>query len=188
DDAIAAPAAPAFGMLVGKDGLARRAPVDLGLLAIGDALLAHAEEAPLVPAVVLGVAGRDLAAPRVAEAQAAKLTLHARDVLARPGIGVDAAPDGRVLRGHAELVPADRVHHVEAAHALVAGDHVGDAVVADVAHVDVARGVGQHLQAVLRGPGGGLGDLKVRASAQRFCQRVSISSKAYSLMAAAGSS
>ena len=118
------------------------------LLAVGDAPLEHAQEEPLVPAVVLGVAGGDLAAPGVAEAQPLELALHARDVLARPLLGVDAALDGGVLRGQAEGVPADGVQDVEAAHPLVAGHHVGDAVVADVADVDVARGVGQHLQAV----------------------------------------
>ena len=62
--------------------------------------------------------------------------------------------------GRPERVPADRVQDVEAAHALVARDHVGDAVVADVADVDVARGVGQHLQAVELRPGRVLRDLE----------------------------
>ena len=160
DLAVAAPALPALGLLVGEHGLAGGAPVDRGLRAVGDALLEHPEEEPLVPAVVLGVAGGDLAAPRVAEAQPLELALHARDVVARPLLGVDAALDGRVLRGQAQRVPADRVQDVEAPHALVAGHHVGDAVVADVAHVDVARGVGQHLQAVELGPRRVLRDLE----------------------------
>ena len=59
---------------------------------------------------------------------------------------------GGILGGQLEGVPADRVHHVEALHPLGSSHHVGDAVVADVAHVDVARGIGQHLQAVELGP------------------------------------
>ena len=62
--------------------------------------------------------------------------------------------------GRPEGVPADGVQDVEAAHALVARDHVGDAVVADVADVDVARRVGQHLQAVELGPRRVLRDLE----------------------------
>ena len=152
DLVLAAPADAALGLLVGEHGQAGRAPVDRGLGPVGDAPLEHAQEEPLVPAVVLGVAGRDLAAPGVAEAEPLELALHPGDVLARPLLRVDAALDGRVLGRQAERVPADRVHHVEAAHRLAARDDVGDAVVADVPDVDVARGVGQHLEAVELGP------------------------------------
>ena len=72
----------------------------------------------------------------------------------RPLVGVDAVLDGRVLRRQAEGVPAHGVQHVVALHALVAGDHVADGVVAHVAHVELARRVGEHLQAVVLGPGG----------------------------------
>ncbi len=41
-----------------------------------------------------------------------------------------------------------------AGHALLAGDDVADRVVPDVAHVDAARGIGVHLEAVELGPGG----------------------------------
>ena len=148
DRVLAAPADAALRLLVGEHGEAGRAPVHGGLRPVGDAPLEHAEEHPLVPPVVLGVAGRDLAAPGVAEAEPLELPLHARDVLARPLLGVDAPLDGGVLGRQPEGVPADRVHDVEATHGLAARDDVGDAVVADVADVDVARGVGQHLEAV----------------------------------------
>jgi hypothetical protein len=56
--------------------------------------------------------------------------------------------DGGVLGRQAEGIPAHGVQHVLAEHALVAGDDVGDRVVAHVAHVQLAAGVGEHGQAV----------------------------------------
>ena len=165
DDTLAAPAEPALGLLVRENGLAGRTPVHGRLGPVRDAPLEHLEEEPLVPAVVRRVAGGDLAAPGIAEAEALELPLHARDVVARPLLGVHSPLDRRVLRGQAEGIPADGMQDVHPPKGLVAGDHVGDAVVADVAHVDVARGVGQHLEAVelgllrvfrdLEGPGFG---------------------------------
>ena len=160
DRALAAPAEPALGLLVREHGEAGRAPVDGRLGAVRDPALEHAKEEPLVPAVVRRVAGGDLAAPRVTEPEPPQLPLHPRDVLARPGLGMDAALDGRVLRGEPESVPADRVHHVEPAHGLAARDHVGDAVVAHVADVDVAGGVRKHLEAVVLRPRGVVGHLE----------------------------
>ena len=158
--ALAAPADAALGLLVGQHRLAGGAPVDGGLGAVGDAALEHAQEEPLVPAVVLRVAGGDLAAPGVAEAQPLQLGLHAGDVLAGPGLRVQALLDGGVLGRQPQRVPADGVHDVEAAHALVARHHVRDGVVAHVPHVDVARRVGQHLEAIELGPRGVLVDLE----------------------------
>src|SRR5580700_6513498 len=55
-----APAAAVDHLLVGKHGLIHRIPVHDPRLAVGDAPLAHAQKQPLVPAVVLGIAARDL--------------------------------------------------------------------------------------------------------------------------------
>ena len=56
--------------------------------------------------------------------------------------------DGGVLRRQAEGVPAHRVQHVETAHALEPREEIADGVDADVAHVNAARGVREHLEAV----------------------------------------
>src|SRR4029077_21244011 len=114
------------------------APVHDGLTAIGESALEHRDEELLLPAVVGGIAGGELAAPIEAQAHAAELPAHVVDVLARPTRGVDAALDRRVLGGQAERVPADRMEDVEATHAALARDDVADRVVADVAHVDAA--------------------------------------------------
>ena len=57
--------------------------------------------------------------------------------------------DRRVLRRQAEGVPSHGVEHVEAAHPFVARDHVADGVVPHMAHVDPARRIGEHLEAVV---------------------------------------
>ena len=58
-----------------------------------------------------------------------------------------------VLGGQAERVPAHRLQHVTAPHAVVARKHVADRVVAHVPHVQLAGGVREHGQAVVLGPG-----------------------------------
>ena len=150
---VAAPAAAADDLLVGQDGLALRAPVDPALLAEGQAPLEHAQEDPLVPLVVVGQAGVDLAAPVVADAHALELGPHVGDVVEGPGLRVRAVLDGRVLGRHAEGVPADGMEDARAGHALLPGDDVADRIVADVAHVDAAGRVGVHFQAIELGTG-----------------------------------
>ena len=65
DGVFVTPATTAYNLLVGEDGGALGAPVDLALFAIGEALLKHLEEEPLVPAIVVGEAGGDLVGPVV---------------------------------------------------------------------------------------------------------------------------
>ena len=65
---------------------------------------------------------------------------------------MDLGLHGGVLRRQAEGVPAHGMEHVEAAGALVAGDHVALGVVADVADMDAPRRIGEHLQHVVFGP------------------------------------
>src|SRR4030095_5516059 len=107
----AAPAAPVDHLLVGEDGLAARAPVHRRAAAIREAALEHADEQPLVPLVVLGIAGGELTLPGVADAKTLQLPLHVGDVAARGGLGMDAALDRGVLGREAGRVPAERLHH-----------------------------------------------------------------------------
>ena len=144
----APPAAAVHHLLVGQYRLVHRAPVDRRLPPVGQALLEHPDEEPLVPLVVLGVAGRQLAFPRVADAQPLELALHVGDVGAGGLLGMDPALDRGVLRRQAERIPPERVQDVEALHPLGARHHVADDVVADVADVRVARRIREHLQAV----------------------------------------
>ena len=153
DRVVAAPAGAPGRLLVGQDGAAGRAPVDPALAAVGQPALEHLEEHPLVPLVIFGQAGVDLPRPIIGEAHALELHLHVGDVVQGPLLGMGAVLDGGVLGRHAQGVPADGMEDIEAAHHLEAGDDVADAVVADVAHMDAARGVRIHLQAVELGFG-----------------------------------
>jgi hypothetical protein len=82
DRRAAAPAPAVHHLLVGQHGIAARAPVHGRTAAIREAALEHADEQPLVPFVVLGVAGGELALPGVADAEALQLAFHVRDVAA----------------------------------------------------------------------------------------------------------
>ena len=148
DHRAAPPAAAIDDLLVGKHGLAALAPVHRRLAAIREPALVHADEEPLVPVVVLGGTGRDLAIPRVAYAEPLKLALHVLDVVERRHLGINAALDGGVLGGQAEGIPPERVQDVVAAHPPRSGDHVADDVIADMADVRVPGRVREHLEAI----------------------------------------
>ena len=139
-----APAPAVDHLLVGQHGLVDRVPVDGAVLAIGNALFAHAQEQPLVPLVVVGAAGGHFARPVDGQAQRLHLLLHVRDVVPRPLGRGHTVLECRVLGRQAEGVPAHGHQHVVAAHAQVAVHHVVDGVVAHMPHVQDARGVGQH--------------------------------------------
>ena len=115
------------------------------------AALEQAQEEPLVPPVVLALTGRDLALPGIGEPEPAELGLHRGDVGQGPLARVRAALDRRVLGGQSERVPSHRVEHVVALHPSEPGEGVADRVVPDVPHMDAARRVGQHLDAVEAG-------------------------------------
>ena len=56
--------------------------------------------------------------------------------------------DGSVFGGQTECVPAHRMQYVLTLHTLVARNHVGDGVVAHMAHMQLAARVGEHGEAV----------------------------------------
>src|SRR5712671_5684336 len=72
-------------LLVGQDGAALGTPIDAALFAIGEATLEHAQKKPLIPTIVLGIAGGDFAAPVVTETEATENALKLVDVVSRPG-------------------------------------------------------------------------------------------------------
>ena len=135
-------------LLVREHRLVDRAPVDQPLLAIGEPALVEAEEEPLRPAVVVGIVRRDLALPVHRPAHAAHLLADRDDVALGGDARMHAVADRGVLGGQAERVVAHRPQHAVAAPAAQAGDDVSDRVVEDVPHVQLARGVRQHLDDV----------------------------------------
>jgi hypothetical protein len=149
-----APAASVYHLLVGEHGAVDRVPVhDAGLL-VDESFLEHLQEQPLIPAVVGGLAGRELARPVDGEAERFQLALHVSDVLVGPSRRRHAVRHRRVLGGEAERVPAHRLQDVPALHPVVAGEDVADGVVAHVPHVELAGGVGEHREAVVLGLAG----------------------------------
>ncbi len=157
DRRAGAPALAVDHLLVGEHGLVDRVPVHRAGLLVGDALLAHAQEEPLVPAVVVGRAGGQLARPVDGEAERLELPLHVGDVVPRPLRRRHPVGHGGVLGGQAEGVPAHRLQDVQALHALVVVERVVDRVVAHVPHVQLARRVREHAHVVVLGLGGGVG-------------------------------
>ncbi len=148
DQRAGAPPPAVDHLLVGQHRLVHRVPVDRRRGAIGQPLLHQPGEQPLLPSVVVRVAGSQLPVPVVAEAQLLELVLHVRHVgLGPPGRRYPML-DGRVLGRQPEGVPPHGLEHVLAQHPLVAGDHVPDGVVTHMPHVQTPGGVGKHGQAV----------------------------------------
>ena len=152
DQGARAPAAAVDDLLVGQHGVFNRVPIDPGFLAVDQPGLEEVEEHPLLVPIISRLAGGDFAAPIVAEAHGLQLLAHGGDVFARPLGRMHATLDGGVFGRQAEGVPAHRMQHVEALGPLVARDHVAQRVVADVAHVDPSRRIGEHLQHVVFRP------------------------------------
>ena len=154
DERARAPAAPVDHLLVGEHGVLDRVPIDPGFLAIGEPGREEVEEHLLLVAVIVRVAGRDLARPVVAEPHAFELRAHRRDVLVGPDRGMDLLGDRRVLGRQAERVPAHRMQHVEPLRPAIARDQVAHRVVAHMADMELAGRVGKHLEDVVFWPAG----------------------------------
>ena len=148
DERARAPAPPIDHLLVGEHRLIDRIPVHHAGFLVGDALLAHAQEEPLVPAIVGRVAGGDLAIPIDRETERLQLLFHVRDVVPRPLGWCHAVGHRRVLGGQAKGVPAHRLQDVQTLHAREARQHVTDRVIAHMPHVQATRRVREHRQAV----------------------------------------
>ena len=155
-----APAPAVDHLLIGEHGHVNRVPIDLALLAIDEAGVKQVQEQRLLMAVICGVAGRELPRPVERETDALELLAHCPDVCPGPFAGMDLALYRRILRRHAERVPPHRVKHLHALHAPIAGEHVAHGVIADVAHVNAPRWIGEHLQHI------GLGLVAVAVGAE----------------------
>ena len=149
DQRARAPAAPVHDLLVGEHRAVDGIPVDPRLLSLDQPGLEKVEEQRLLVRVIAGVAGGELALPIDREPHQPQLPAHRRDVRVGPLGGMNAALERRVFRRQAEGVPAHGMEDVEASGPLVARHDVAHRVVAHVAHMDAARGVGEHLQDVI---------------------------------------
>ena len=62
---------------------------------------------------------------------------------------MSAVLEGRVFCGQTKGIPAHGMQHFKAPHPFVAGNHIANGVIAHMAHVDPARGIGKHLQDIV---------------------------------------
>ncbi len=148
DQRARSPAAAIDDLFVGQHGVVDGIPVDLARPAVREVLRVHIQEQPLLMTVVARIAGRELAAPIDGEPHRLELVLHRVDVGVGPGRGMRLALHRGVLGRHPEGVPAHRMEHVEAARALVAGQHITHGIVAHVTHMDAPRRIREHLEHV----------------------------------------
>ena len=135
-------------LLISQHRGALRAPVHQGFFAIRDTALQHLEKKPLVPAIVIGLAGGDLAIPVVAELKPAVRGLHLGDIGEGPFARRPLIGDGGVFGGQPERVPAHWMQHIETAHPLVTRQCITDCVVAHMPDMQRARWIRQHLEHV----------------------------------------
>jgi hypothetical protein len=87
--------------------------------------------------------------------------------------------NGRVLRGHAEGIPAHGMQHVKSPHSLISGQNITDGVITDMADVNIAGRIGKHFQKVKFFPIGVLFNAKRLRSSQYRCHFASICSGLY---------
>ncbi|EXI65530.1 MAG: hypothetical protein AW07_04691 [Candidatus Accumulibacter sp. SK-11] len=146
------PATAIDHLFVGEHGLVDRIPVHGPESLVDQALLVQTGEQPLFPAVILRPAGGQFALPVEGETETLQLRLHVADVGVGPLCRRNIVLDRGILRRHAEGVPAHRLQDVVAEHAVKAREHITDRVVADVPHVQLARRIGKHRQAVVLRP------------------------------------
>ncbi len=132
---VTTPAAVVHYLLVGQHRHVVRAPVDGGGLLVDQALLVELGEEPLLPAVVIRLAGGQLAIPVITQTQHLQLVLHVFDVFVGPGRRRRVVLDGGVLGRQAECVPTYGLQHVLAIKALITWDNITYGVVAHVTHV-----------------------------------------------------
>ncbi len=151
--ALAAPAKAGLDLLVGQDGPAMRAPVHRSPFPISEPAFVHEQKEPLRPAIVVRRAGVDLLVPVVADSKPLLLPLHLLHALLRPLIRADAIADRRIFRRQAEGIPAHGMDHVVAAHPQKTGENITNGVDPHMAHMQLSRGIGKHLQHIVLRPG-----------------------------------
>ena len=144
DLGVAPLAAAVHDLLVGQDGIIGRAPVGGREIAVGQAGLQELEEYPLVPPVVLGDAGHQLAVPVVERAHRAELPAHLFYVAQGPPSRMDSTLDRGVLGVQAEGIEPHRMQDVIALHPHEPGVGVRARHGVPVADVEVARRVRVH--------------------------------------------
>ena len=137
DNGAGTPTLAVNHLFIGEHRLVYRIPVDYGIFAVSETLFDKTGKEPLLPAVVIGLAGGDLARPVVGKAHALQLRAHMRDVLVGPLCRRHGPLDGGILSRQSKSIPAHGLQHIAPEHSLVTAHDVTDGVVAHVPHVQL---------------------------------------------------
>ena len=120
DECARAPATAIHNLLIGEHGLVNGVPVDLGFFLIHKALFEESGEKPLLPAIVVWVTGRHLAAPVVSVAEALQLFAHVVNIAVGPFCRRGVVFRRRIFCRETEGIPTHRLQNILAEHALEA--------------------------------------------------------------------
>ncbi len=126
-------------LFIGKDSVINRVPVDVGLFAVGEAVLVELCENCLCVSVVFRLVCCELPLPIKLEAHPLQLRLHILNVLDSPILWRDRPWDGGVLSRETEGVPTHWVYHSHALLTIETSQHIADRIHTHVTHMDVAR-------------------------------------------------
>ena len=144
NESARAPAATFNNLFVGENRLVDRIPIDDLRLSVADAAFEHLQEHPLIPAVILGLACGNFARPIKSQTEGEHLLLHVSNVSVSPFGRSNLFGQSSVFGRQAEAVPTHGRHDVVTLHTAIAIEHIVEGVVADMTHMQLARGVGQH--------------------------------------------
>ena len=143
-------AATVDDLLVRKNGLAGRAPVDRRFLSVRQIVFIHLQKQPLRPFIILRIARDDLVIPIVCRADVFKLFFHRRDVFHGAVFGMNTRFYRVVFGRQTERVESHRLEHFVALHTLKARETVRRSVVEPVSDVQLcARRIRKHFKDVI---------------------------------------
>jgi hypothetical protein len=136
-------------LLVGQHRLARRAPVDGGLLPLHQAGFEQLKEDPLRPAIVIRIGGVDRVGPIEHAPDPSELSCEVRDIPRDQVHGMDVDLEREVLGMDPEGVEPDGLEDGPPPQPMVAAMHIRTGEGIDVPHMEaLGGGIGEHHQLI----------------------------------------
>jgi hypothetical protein len=142
---------PVDHLFVRQDRLIHRVPIDVRFFLVRQTVLVKLNEKPLVPLVILGVAGAQHRSPIDHRAHQFKLFGHVFNVRVRPFGRIGFVLDRGVFGGQTERIETHREKNVVAIHAHESRSGVGDRSRVPMPDVQVATRVREHREGVILG-------------------------------------
>ena len=148
---MTSPATTVDNLLICQNSFADTTPIHTRRSTVCKAFFPHFDKHVLAPAIIRRIAGVKHALIVVGKAHLAHSRLCLLDISIRPGRSLGVVLNRSIFCRQTKSVKADGVKHVHPAHARMTSDTVAYGVVARVAHVQIARRIGKHLQHVFLG-------------------------------------